>query len=328
MVFHHLVTRDFDQIAQNAHAWDARFSPLTAGPFFGSISTLQVGPISCMHLETSQVMLCRGVLRRPATVLTPIVSGNCHANWRGHILQPSMVNHLGINNVMDHVTSRDYSTTSLIIDNQFLSQVACRQWDMNIVELLNHQVAIRPARAISQQMNQLLHQLFTSARQGETLEETEVVADTMDILFHAMVSLDDRLQDRPDGTTRQRIIQRVNEYLQSHPHQMVYVSDLCRVAYCSERTLQYAIHERYGVTPKKYLQHHRLNGVRLELKQCVPHRSMVGTISRRWGFRHPGEFAASYQKLFGELPSETAARYHGKSAMPSAGMGCNIELPN
>jgi AraC family ethanolamine operon transcriptional activator len=31
----------------------------------------------------------------------------------------------------------------------------------------------------------------------------------------------------------------------------------------------------------------------------------VQEIAQRWGFWHTGELAASYQRLFGELPSQT-----------------------
>ena len=46
---------------------------------------------------------------------------------------------------------------------------------------------------------------------------------------------------------------------------------------------------------------------RQELK-AAPAGTTVREIARRWGFRHTGEFAADYRRLFGELPSETFNR--------------------
>jgi AraC family ethanolamine operon transcriptional activator len=83
------------------------------------------------------------------------------------------------------------------------------------------------------------------------------------------------------------------------------VFDLCRELGVSERTLHYAFREVRGLSPMAYFRAVRLNAVRQELK-AAPDTAAVHAIARRWGFGHPGEFAAAaYRRLFGELPSQT-----------------------
>jgi AraC family ethanolamine operon transcriptional activator len=53
-----------------------------------------------------------------------------------------------------------------------------------------------------------------------------------------------------------------------------------------------------------YFKTSRLNEVRQELK-VAPAGTTVREIAQHWGFRHTGEFAADYRRLFGELPSQT-----------------------
>jgi AraC-like DNA-binding protein len=53
-----------------------------------------------------------------------------------------------------------------------------------------------------------------------------------------------------------------------------------------------------------YFKASRLNAVRQELK-AAPAGTTVREIAKRWGFRHTGEFAADYRRLFDELPSQT-----------------------
>ena len=86
------------------------------------------------------------------------------------------------------------------------------------------------------------------------------------------------------------------------------VLDLCRELAVSERTLRYAFQEVRGLSPLAYFKASRLNAVRQELKAGYAGTTTVREIAQRWGFRHTGEFAADYRRLFGELPSETFNR--------------------
>ena len=61
------------------------------------------------------------------------------------------------------------------------------------------------------------------------------------------------------------------------------------------------------MTPKAYLKAVRLDGVRDELKKACPNEKIIN-IAGRWGFWHPGQFAADYNKQFGELPTATLAK--------------------
>jgi AraC-like DNA-binding protein len=79
--------------------------------------------------------------------------------------------------------------------------------------------------------------------------------------------------------------------------------DLCRELEVSERTLHYAFQEVRGLSPMAYFRACRPNAVRQELKTVADTASEQ--IAQRWGFWHPGEFAAAYRRLFGELPSRT-----------------------
>ena len=104
---------------------------------------------------------------------------------------------------------------------------------------------------------------------------------------------------------RQQAIRKAKEYLSEYPQEPTTVNKLCRIAQVSERTLQYAFLEHYGVTPKTYLKNIRLHGVRKKLLQISGNRTKIDDLACDWGFLHMGQFAAYYKRLFGELPSET-----------------------
>ncbi len=83
------------------------------------------------------------------------------------------------------------------------------------------------------------------------------------------------------------------------------IPELCNASNASQRTLEYAFRERYGLTPKEYTLVYRLNNVRKQLRQAVPVKDQVSRIAQQHGFWHMGQFSASYRKLFAERPSDT-----------------------
>ena len=73
----------------------------------------------------------------------------------------------------------------------------------------------------------------------------------------------------------------------------------------SRRVLNYAFQSNLGIGPYQYFLSEKLHAVRRELK------SYDGTILEvlsSYGFSTPSRFAQQYQRLFGELPSETRDR--------------------
>jgi transcriptional regulator GlxA family with amidase domain len=104
---------------------------------------------------------------------------------------------------------------------------------------------------------------------------------------------------------RDRAMKKVKEFLTEFPDVPPTIVDLCEVAQVSERTLEYAFQERYGLTPNTYLRFYRLNGVHKILRRADPLSTTVTKVATDWGFWHFGHFASHYRELFGQLPSET-----------------------
>lgn len=114
----------------------------------------------------------------------------------------------------------------------------------------------------------------------------------------------------PPSRMRDRAVKRAVEYIEEHAGDPINLRDLCLVTGASERTLRYGFLERFGISPKAYLQAFRLNGVRRDLRRADPAGTKVIDIANYWGFWHMGMFAADYRRLFSELPSETMNRHN------------------
>lgn len=83
------------------------------------------------------------------------------------------------------------------------------------------------------------------------------------------------------------------------------VIDLCQRLRVSRRSVQNGFRSVAETTPLNYIRCIRLNGVRRELMGTRSGEVSIGDAAARWGFFHLSHFAADYQQLFGELPSQT-----------------------
>jgi len=80
--------------------------------------------------------------------------------------------------------------------------------------------------------------------------------------------------------------------------------DMASEANVSVRTVCDSFKRFCACTPKQFVQTVRLARVREVLTAGAQSKS-IAEIARDCGFRHPGRFAAIYQQVYGETPSET-----------------------
>ncbi|MBA1228551.1 helix-turn-helix domain-containing protein [Pseudomonas viridiflava] len=83
------------------------------------------------------------------------------------------------------------------------------------------------------------------------------------------------------------------------------ILEVCEQLRVSRRTLQNSFQAVTGMRPVEFLRNLRLNAVRRRLIATRASAQNVGEIAVAMGFFHLSHFAAHYQALFGELPSQT-----------------------
>jgi AraC-like DNA-binding protein len=155
----------------------------------------------------------------------------------------------------------------------------------------------------------------TASRKPELFEDVRPERDAaqvelLELLLSAMRS-SDTLEPFGAERTRQaqdRIVTIAEDYALHRAGERLHVSDLCRTAEVSERTLECAFKEVMGLSPMAYLIRLRLHRVRAALLAAEPGSTRVSVEALRWGFWHFGEFSRAYRRCFGELPSDTLRR--------------------
>jgi AraC-like DNA-binding protein len=151
--------------------------------------------------------------------------------------------------------------------------------------------------------------LFEEGRPEQAAAQVEL----MEALLTAMGSAD-RFEPTATDRTRQgysRIVKIAEDHARARAGERVHVSDLCRAADVSERTLEYAFKDVTGLSPMAYLVRLRLHWVHAALLAAEPGSTLISTEALKWGFWHFGEFSRAYKQCFGESPSVTLQRRAG-----------------
>ena len=145
----------------------------------------------------------------------------------------------------------------------------------------------------------------------------ERAAAQVDLIEALLATLDAASDFEPTRSERtqqahSRVVRAAEDHALSRAGDPLLVTDLCRAAVVSERTLQYAFRAVTGLTPVNYLVRLRLHGVRRALLAATRASSTVSAEALKWGFWHFGDFSRAYKACFGELPSETLRRSSGE----------------
>lgn len=111
-----------------------------------------------------------------------------------------------------------------------------------------------------------------------------------------------------------RQVRAADDFLHTNIDRPIYTRELCAALQVSARTLHQSFAAVYGMSPQAYLKRRRLVLVHRALRSARQGRAMVKSIVLAHGFFHLGRFAQEYTALFGEMPSETLVRYHGRTA--------------
>ena len=153
-------------------------------------------------------------------------------------------------------------------------------------------------------------QVAAGALAGDGLATHELVARPLQeaLLNGLLLAAEHPWRDElahPGGPARPAPVKRAMDAVRARPEHPFTTTELAGLARVSVRRLQESFREYVGMSPMAYVREVRLERVREELRAGDPAGLSVGEVAWRWGFAHPGRFAAQYRARFGEAPSRT-----------------------
>ena len=303
---------DFDEFCVNAQAWDLDYKQIEGGTFNGYLLLASTGGLQFTRSRLGRRLIQKGAPPQHLTTFGLLADSEITMFWRGQQVSGDQMFVFPKGGELDCVSQSDFDVFAVSIAEQTLS-VVCQSLRLpEPHELLGGKEVFSGRSDDLHLLRQFLlgaqRQLLVSGTglpNCRILQEIEFEAAGR---FMSFISRDTQVPIPGRRRQRETALARATDYVDANYGQSLNVPKLCQVAHVSERTLEYAFRERYGVTPKRFVTAYRLNAAKKALLFADPGDTTVGEVALNVGFWHMGQFAADYSNLFGELPSKTLQR--------------------
>lgn len=305
----HQQISDFDEFCESALNWDLDYRQLDAGKFssellmFGNRTTLFT------HARLERRLLQKGAAPDNLITFGVLADPSINIYWRNIDISGDRLFLFPPGGELDSISQADFDVFVVSLSELKLDQVCASHELPEFSKLINGHEVFECSPLRLNDLRLRLSQVESGVvGQFEAIDKTLFLEQLESELSEYIISI---LAENsvPAGRSlprkRDRALKSAEDYIRQSGDKLVTIPELCEVCNASQRTLEYAFRERYGLTPKEYTLICRLNSVRKQLRRTAPDIDRVSDIARQHGFWHMSQFSASYRKLFAELPSET-----------------------
>lgn len=301
---------DLDAMCEAFRAWDVEFYPLgqvSNGVVVGSFVQAIGHSIQYGYSGYTPGLSMSGTPPKGLITFNLMAPANRRYWVRGHDLDDTMAWVFPVGAELRSVSAPGFKVHTLSVSEEYIERITAAL-EINLPPLSKRPEAFPIRTEFLPRVRLLLREL----REDSEMFGMELADEVLRLLVASWGS------PRSDGTmglislrAREIAVRKCLELIESYDLGKITNEILLKECHTSERTLQYAFRERFGVTPYKFITSRRLAKVRMALRQADPGKDTVGNIAADCGFWHLGRFAAEYRRTFGELPSETLRKSYG-----------------
>ncbi|MGJ5748669.1 AraC-like DNA-binding protein [Streptomyces puniciscabiei] len=196
-----------------------------------------------------------------------------------------------------------------MLDPALLAEVAAGPDDARPVRLTGHRP--RSAAAAGHLSRTIAHLRDSVLADPETADQPLIAATAAQYLAASVLNAfpntalpEPTAADRHDA--HPAMLRRALAYIDDNADQPITVADIAAAAHVTVRALQYAFRRHLDTTPLAHLRRVRLAHAHQDLAAATPDNGeSVTAIAARWGFHHPGRFAALYRDTYQRTPHTT-----------------------
>jgi AraC-like DNA-binding protein len=305
----HRTFADVDDLAEQAREWELDFRQLDRGRFYGDVLQFAAGGV-----HVSDARFCRSLQQKgepPVGMRTIAVPArrDLRLEWRGKLVDGDSLMVFPRGSELSSVSGPEFHVYTCSFPDELLSGVGDSFGAGDVDDLLTGIDAIRVGAAAVGNLRRYLSRSCQAIREkpGGLSDAAMVRSLTHRLPQRLIAAIAAGREECPAFAPPKRLaaLRRAEAFIEQHASCGIGVRDICQAAGVSERTLQYAFRERFGIGPKEFLNSVRLVAARRALRVADPGTTKVADVANRWGFWHMGQFAADYRRRFEELPSET-----------------------
>jgi AraC-like DNA-binding protein len=291
---------------------NATVHQLGRGPLQAKVDVAQLGPVCLHRISLNQAVHGHGA-RSGVYGFGIVTPANPGLRLQRRFTRPGQVNvivppgewdHIAPNGLRQHIT--------LTVDADELRRSAEILHEVDLKAHLAGGGLVDSPRDAFDALHSHAAQAFASLESGivtlEDLRAARFEQECIEKLLDAILPAASAGEGPRREVSCRTVVRRAEEFMVAHLRDRVTLTDLCREAQVSERTLRAAFGAMFGVSPMDYFKTLKLGAVREALREADPESASVYDIASRWGFHHTGNFARDYHRLFGSLPSEALGR--------------------
>jgi AraC family ethanolamine operon transcriptional activator len=306
---------DFEELeeAWKTEGWDADYRQLAPGTFRGRLLSVHGEGVALTHGVWDGAIRHQGLQPKGTVSLAITLAQEGSGTFEAQSMTPESIIVQTAGTGFELMGPRRWeSAVFLIPEADFVEGVAAvSQRDPR--EMLGRRDLARVDPEVAGSLRRRCFSVLESAERALVSPESEsppsaALEDLVADVVCAVASPLARLEAPPHPSRRRELVRDAEDYALATATKPVRMTELCRALGVSERTLRYAFQDVRGEGPASCLRTLRLNRAHRMLRDVEPCGLLVKQAAHSNGFTHLGDFARSYERLFGELPSETLAR--------------------
>lgn len=287
------------------HLVDGNVTRSTPGPMETTLSYVQFDQCHIVKYESNAALLCTGARTDKFWSISPISSQSARGRFRGQQLSAGQLLLLDPGGEVYQQIAADQQQLSMSIPLELVKHICQVEYGVT-GEALWQGWNTRLNTNVTSYLVTLLDHLMSDPRASmrwNTGQGIDLAGHIISLAMHTeQASL-----PRASLANRRRIVGIADDLIRSRLGHPPTIHELCQATHSSRRLLFYAFKELLGRTPSVHIKTLRLHAAR---RQIILKRNerCVQKIAMELGFRHLGQFAIDYARLFGELPSQTGQR--------------------
>lgn len=295
--------QDVDLLRESVLKWNLEVFPLEVAELKYNITQaltpqflIGEGNFSC---KTEQ----RGAT--PPGFRTFVIPANDAVNycWRGRNLNGNHLSLFPLNGELHSVSNQTFHVFTVSFHHNLVDNACKTLGSIKLEEAIKTENVWRINGSTMQKMRVFAAAIIRQLAHGESITRLQ-----QELLLEILLAVRNSEEARPKVELIQKhnMLKRATDWMRLHVIEPQPLSKFYNEMGMSERAIQTAFKDQFGLTLKSYYKNYRLSKVRHALK-LADSRS-VSEIAAHYGYWHMGQFSKDYKKLFGELPTHTLKR--------------------
>lgn len=284
-----------DQIVQG----EIEHFQLEPGAFYGELTQIiSQNVIVGVHNMNIPILQIGRSIKGYITFLIPRIEQNI--SWREFNINEKRIGILKGGGNHFALTPSGFMGLPISLSNDYLTELLRKYGNKERIYKLIHQSEVIDLNAEDAFK---IQQKLIALNKADKIDFDLMINELPSLLLKSILNVADQLPKKY-STSKQILLNRILIYIQENLNRRVNTLELSKVFKISERKLRYIFRESIGCSPMRYIKIIRLNKTRKDILYAKENID-INLVANKWGFNHSGQFAADYQMLFGELPSET-----------------------